>query len=571
MTTNTKYSQVAVLGDTYNDNDDGLAKASYVVENNNNGTKSGAQIENFQLEPDTGDPTIAWAKGDVQEPGFKDVHFAVAFIINLIAVGSTAVIFGEQAFNATNDMASRRLDEINESSSPDADTLVYSFIFVIVLSFVLASCLSIGALATMQQHAIFLIQCSLYFAVGINAIAFLLYLLSSQVPAAMVHAFFALIFTFYAKAVWHRIPYAAAILRTAVTAIRSNLGVALMAFSALPINIGWFSLWMVAFVGTLQSDFMKSQYEEVDTNQNSDYNSNTNNYNDPYNSSSTSSPPQETISPLGYMVIMLFILSLHWTSQVIKNTVHTTVAGVIGTWFFLPEEASSCCSKGLTDSLSRSLTHSFGSICFGSLIVAILEVIRSSLRNAQNNRNGGVLRCIAYCLLTWIERLVEYFNKWAFIYVGLYGYSYMEAGKNVMTLFRARGWTTIISDNLVVRMLSVMCFGVGMIVALVSTLAGLATGIHDSLLIPVAIIGLVAGIMFSGIIMNVVLSSVDSIIVLCAESPAEFQANHPALHNEVNTAWVDAWPTTPLVTATVMEVPHGDSMSAEAVSSRNVV
>jgi len=72
-------------------------------------------------------------------------------------------------------------------------------------------------------------------------------------------------------------------------------------------------------------------------------------------------------------------------------------------------------------------------------------------------------------------------------------------------------------------------------------------------------IGLVTGIMFSGIIMNVVLSSVDSIIVLYAESPAEFQANHPALHNEVNSAWVDAWPTVPLASASVLEVPNGEN------------
>ena len=48
-----------------------------------------------------------------------------------------------------------------------------------------------------------------------------------------------------------------------------------------------------------------------------------------------------------------------------------------------------------------------------------------------------------------IEAIVEYFNRWAFIYVGLYGYSFMEAGQNVMTLFKARGWTMIITDDLV--------------------------------------------------------------------------------------------------------------------------
>ena len=87
-----------------------------------------------------------------------------------------------------------------------------------------------------------------------------------------------------------------------------------------------------------------------------------------------------------------------------------------------------------------------------------------------------MLRCIIDCLLMYIIRLVEYFNKWAFVYVGLYGYSYMDAGKNVMTLFKNRGWTTVISDNLVNRMLSVMCLGIGLVVALLALLVRLASG-----------------------------------------------------------------------------------------------
>jgi len=569
MATNPKYSQVDVS--TEEDHHGGLENASYVADHtlpsdanyisHKNNTMS-SKVDNFQLDSNDVEPTIEWVKGDVQEPGFKDVYFAVAFLVNLVAVGTAAVVLKEDAYNATQKIASRRLSDYNSygrtddgyntdetssasSSDVDDDSYVFAIVLVIAISFILASVLSIGALSTMQNHATTLIQWSLYFAIGINGIACIMNVVALSLYAAFLHALFVFLLVMYAKAVWHRIPYAAAILRSSVTAIRSNLGVAFMAFCALPLQIGWIGMWIVSFMGTLQSDFMKTQYEEVDQ-------SNSNNY-------GSGGSKEEILSPIGYMVIFLFILSLHWTSQVIKNTVHTTVAGVIGTWWFLPEEASSCCSKGLTDSFSRSMTYSFGSICFGSLIVAILEVIRSSLRNAQNNRNGGVLRCIAYCLLTWIEALVEYFNKWAFVYVGLYGYSYMEAGKNVMTLFRSRGWTTVISDNLVVRMLSVMSLGIGMIVALVATLVGLVNGIHDISLVPMTLIGLVTGIMFSGIIMNVVLSSVDSIIVLYAESPAEFQANHPALHNEVNSAWVDAWPTVPLASASVLEVPNGEN------------
>lgn len=45
---------------------------------------------------------------------------------------------------------------------------------------------------------------------------------------------------------------------------------------------------------------------------------------------------------------------------------------------------------------------------------------------------------------TFHAGIIEYLNKWAYVYVGLYGYSYLEAGRNVITLFENKGWTAIV-------------------------------------------------------------------------------------------------------------------------------
>ena len=47
--------------------------------------------------------------------------------------------------------------------------------------------------------------------------------------------------------------------------------------------------------------------------------------------------------------------------------------------------------------------------------------------------------------------------------VGLYGYSYLEAGKNVLTLFRSKGWTAIITDDLVDNVLFMVSVGIGLL------------------------------------------------------------------------------------------------------------
>ena len=130
-------------------------------------------------------------------------------------------------------------------------------------------------------------------------------------------------------------------------------------------------------------------------------------------------------------LVFLFLLSFYWTTQVIKNIVHVTVAGTVGTWWFVPGEARSCCSPAVRNSYWRSVTTSFGSICFGSLLVAIIQATREIIYSMRNEDNS-LLVCLLDCILGLLEQLAEYFNKWAYIYVGLYGYGFVEASVSVL-------------------------------------------------------------------------------------------------------------------------------------------
>jgi len=225
-----------------------------------------------------------------------------------------------------------------------------------------------------------------------------------------------------------------------------------------------------------------------------------------------------------------------------KNVVHVTVAGTVGTWWFEPRTASSCCSRGVRDSWLRAMTFSFGSICFGSLLVAIIQAIKS-LIHQMREQGDGIVACLAECLLGCIESLVEYFNTWAFTYVGLYGYSFMEAGKNVMTLFRSRGWTTIITDNLVDSALGMVSFGVGIMTGVVILLVAVGTGIDlGGGAIPFGI-GFLVGAILSLTLFSVVSSAVNTVIVCYAEAPSEFQSNHPRLSDNMRDSWRQAWPS----------------------------
>lgn len=114
-------------------------------------------------------------------------------------------------------------------------------------------------------------------------------------------------------------------------------------------------------------------------------------------------------------------LSYYWVQQVLQNTMHVTTAGVIGTWWFVPAEASSFWSPALSDSVCRATTYSFGSICFGSLLVAIVQALRALEHYSRDNDDFQFLSCIIQCLLGCIEGILESINRWAY---GTYGESH---------------------------------------------------------------------------------------------------------------------------------------------------
>jgi len=152
---------------------------------------------------------------------------------------------------------------------------------------------------------------------------------------------------------------------------------------------------------------------------------------------------------------------------------------------------------------------------------------------------------------------------------GLYGYSYLQAGRNVITLFRNRGWEAI--SKLYLGMLCFFFFCmhshcgpspvaddlVGNTLFLVSVIVGGLSGIVGLLLdyttdyfinapgntrLVAFLLGFVVGLVLCSIILSTVASGVNTVIVLFAEAPAEFQQNYPELSNRMRETWAQAFP-----------------------------
>jgi hypothetical protein len=58
-------------------------------------------------------------------------------------------------------------------------------------------------------------------------------------------------------------------------------------------------------------------------------------------------------------------------------------------------------------------------------LVAIVRSLESLANQARRDGDAGIAACIAQCILSCIGDILQYFNKWAFVYVGIYGYKYI--------------------------------------------------------------------------------------------------------------------------------------------------
>ena len=129
----------------------------------------------------------------------------------------------------------------------------------------------------------------------------------------------------------------------------------------------------------------------------------------------------------------------------------------------------------------------------------------------------------------------------------MYGYDYLTSGRKALELFQERGWTTIINDNLVGRCLILICMVIGAVTGLVAMLLAKITGWSSAVLGEDAYslvfsLGFIIGLSLSVVTMSVVQSAVNTVIVSFAEAPNEFQANHPALSQQMMSAWRQVYP-----------------------------
>ena len=231
-------------------------------------------------------------------------------------------------------------------------------------------------------------------------------------------------------------------------------------------------------------------------------------------------------------ILMLYFsfsaLSLFWTCQVLMNILHVTISGVFASFYLTGGKYSS----PIGNCLGRALTFSFGSICFGSLIVAAIQTVRFLVRSLKDD--NSVVGAIADCILGCIENLASYFNFFAYTELAIYGRSFVSSAKDCWSLIKRSGVELIVNDILAGVVLTL-----GMLVVTVGgSLYGklLISFIFNQLTqsapeVYIVITALVFLLSFA-MLAEMIKSGINTSIVCFCEEPRGIQNSNPLLYEK---------------------------------------
>ena len=444
----------------------------------------------------------------LERPKYNDLWAGILFILTFLGfVAVSGISIHGYATNHSGGI----YDDSNQFSI-NSNTIIL-FAFVLVVAFVLSWLYLILARLFTKQFI---------WATGILNIVFgfgtaIYYLYRKQYGAGIVFLIFAA-FTVFCFISWiPRIPFSVLMLQTSVDVARNYGhvflvsaigGIVALVFAA------WFSVTLAAVYVRYAPD------------------------------SSTCSNDNSCSYGRVIGLIVFITFAAYWISEWLKNTIYTTIAGVYGSWFFCSGSQTNALPKGATrGAFRRAITYSFGSISLGSLIVALINFVRQIVSVAQSQEAGegnavaACALCVLGCLISIIQAIAEFINRYAFSHIALYGKPYIQAAKDTWSMMKNRGIDALVNDCLIGPVLSMGSVFVGFACALLAFLyleftkpAYNSSGNYFAVAMAFAFL---IGLQVCQIFMTPLGAGVDTFFVASAWDPDVLMRNHGALYQEM--------------------------------------
>ncbi|CCW64062.1 unnamed protein product [Phytomonas sp. EM1] len=228
-----------------------------------------------------------------------------------------------------------------------------------------------------------------------------------------------------------------------------------------------------------------------------------------------------TSDPQDTWYTLLVLSSLFWTTQVLVHAMHVVCSGVVATWYF--SGSSQIPSSPILKMLRRAFFDNFGSICFGSLLVAVVDLIYFFANVASGESDDySFISCIFLCMLDFIDFLLNYFNQYAFVHVGIYGCSYLEGAKVTWQLTQQCLFAAVFNDCLVGQAVGMATIFSNLVMSVI------AYALTRNLVFTVVVF--VISDLINTSVFQVFRSTVITIFVCFAELPEGLEVSFPELY-----------------------------------------
>lgn len=477
---------------------------------NLNASGEGAPIGSFEEAFPTDD-----------KPKWNDWPFTIFF---LICVGAFIVI-AAITLRAWSQTYSQNGSGIYDGAN--TGTLNTNSAILLVFAVVIALVFSTVGVLLCRMFPKFFIYCGMIVNVVAGLGTAIMYLALRYWSAGIVFLVFTLLTAFFYWQMRSRIPFSVAVLKTVIDSMKKCPQTLVVSLFGTIAGGAFAMLFSAVIVAT---------YMKYDPNSNNE-------------GCNVSGGGCSNSKKIGLLVVVFFCG--YYISEVIRNVIHVTVSGIFGCWYYMSKSDQGMPRWPALGSLKRAMTYSFGSICFGSLIVSIIETLKqviNLLRQSVLGDNGnGAFAQIGFMILGWIinflQWLASYFNHYAYSFVALYGRPYLKSAKQTWHMLREKGMDALINDNLINVALGLYTLFASYMSALLAFLylrftrpAYNSSGSYNAALIAFSF---VIALQLCNIANETIRSGTATFFVALGNDPEVFRASYPERFDEVFRAYPD--------------------------------
>ncbi|XP_012720290.2 choline transporter-like protein 5-A [Fundulus heteroclitus] len=165
----------------------------------------------------------------------------------------------------------------------------------------------------------------------------------------------------------------------------------------------------------------------------------------------------------GESVYHHYILVLHlcnlfiflWLVNFVLALGKCTLAGAFASYYWAKRKPKDIPSCPVYSSFIRAIRYHTGSLAFGSLILAMVQMVRIVLENLNHKLKGSqnalsrfLLRCLSCCFCC-LENFIKFLNTNAYIMIAIYGQNFCRSSREAFDLLMRNIVRVVVLDNVI--------------------------------------------------------------------------------------------------------------------------